>query len=223
METFQFKSQENLSLRQRVLNDIRNAIIQGHLKPGDKLKELEISQQMSISRGPIREALRDLEALGLVVSAPYRDTTVADIRKEEVVDLLIPIRLQLELFSLKHNQHKRDEPFYDKLAAIIERMRVSAGNDDLLALVEDDIQFHEHILSLDSSSYTMQTWSGIVNRLRMHFIKNTSKFTNLQKVIDDHLALLKVLRYGDIDQIEAFWTEHIKNEDCLLCFDEDNV
>ncbi|BBI31907.1 GntR family transcriptional regulator [Cohnella abietis] len=223
METFHFKSQENLSLRQRVMNDIRNAIIQGHLKPGDKLKELEISQQMSISRGPIREALRDLEALGLVVSSPYRETTVADVRKEEVVDLLIPIRLQLELFALKHNVAKKDEAFFEHLRSIVERMKVSAANGDLLSLVEEDIQFHEHILTLDNTSYTMQIWSGIVNRLRMHFIKNTSQFTDLQKVVEDHTALLIALQNESTEVIETLWTRHIQDEDCLLCFHNESV
>ncbi|WP_139993429.1 GntR family transcriptional regulator [Paenibacillus paridis] len=218
MKTFQFKSQENLSLRQRVLNDIRNAIIQGHLRPGDKLKELEISQQMSISRGPIREALRDLEALGLVVSSPYRETTVAEVRKEEVVDLLIPIRLQLELFAIKHNVNKRDELFFEHLGNIVERMKISAANGDLISLVEEDIQFHEHLLSLDHSSFTLQIWSGIVNRLRMHFIRNTSKFTDLNKVVEDHAALLHALQNDSAEKIEALWTRHIQDEDCLLCF-----
>ncbi len=218
MDTFQFKSQENLSLRQRVLNDIRSAIIGGHLKPGDKLKELDISKQMSISRGPIREALRDLEALGLVVSSPYRETTVADVRKEEVTELLIPIRLKLELFALKYSGAKRDEAFYGKLEQIVERMKEFAADGDLPALVEEDIQFHEQLLSLDDSSYTLQIWSGIVNRLRLHFIKNTSRFDDLRKVADDHAALLSTLRVGSEEKIEALWTQHIQDEDCLLCF-----
>ncbi|MFD0711817.1 GntR family transcriptional regulator [Paenibacillus sp. GCM10027626] len=218
METFQFKSQENLSLRQRVMNDIRNAIIKGHLKPGDKLKELDISKQMSVSRGPIREALRDLEALGLVVSSPYRETTVADVRKEEVAELLIPIRLKLELFALRHSLAKRDESFYDKLEQIVARMREFADGGDLSALVEEDIQFHEQVLSLDDSSYTLQIWSGIVNRLRLHFIKNTSRFDDLGKVADDHAALLSALRGGKEEEIEMLWTQHIQDKDCLLCF-----
>jgi len=221
MDTFQFKSQENLSLRQRVMNDIRSAIISGHLKPGDKLKELDISKQMSVSRGPIREALRDLEALGLVVSSPYRETTVADVRKEEVVELLIPIRLKLELFALKHGSAKRDEAFYDRLEQIVERMKEFAANEELPALVEEDIQFHELVLSLDDSSYTLQIWSGIVNRLRLHFIKNTSRFEDLRKVADDHAALLSALRGGSEEEINALWTQHIQDEDCLLCFSGD--
>ncbi|WP_158602148.1 GntR family transcriptional regulator [Cohnella endophytica] len=219
MEPFQFKSQENLSLRQRVINDIKNAILHGHLKPGDKLKELEISQQMSVSRGPIREALRDLEAMGLIVSSPYRETMVADVRKDEVVDLLIPVRLQLEMFAIKQNQLKMDDTFFDKMKIIVDHMKIAADQGDLYELVEDDIRFHEHVLALENSSYTTQIWSGIVNRLRLHFIKNTSRLTDLQKVVNDHIALMEVLRTGTIDRIETIWATHIQDEDCLLCFE----
>jgi len=218
MDTFQFKSQENLSLRQRVLNDIRNAIFQGHFKPGDKLKELEISQQMSVSRGPIREALRDLEALGLVVSSPYRETTVANVSKEEVIHLLIPVRLQLEMFVLKQYLNKDNADFYKKLEQSVDKMRGFAANEDLVALVEEDILFHEYIISLDESSYALQIWSGIVNRLRLHFIQNTRQFTDLNKVVDDHKALLLAIKELSIDQIAALWSQHIQAEDCLLCF-----
>lgn len=218
MEPFQFKSQENLSLRQRVIHDIRDAIIRGHLKPGDKLKELDISRQMSVSRGPIREALRDLEAMGLVVSSPYRETSVADVDREEVVNLLFPVRLQLELFAIRQTRDKHDEAFFGKLAEIVDRMKTSAANDDLFSLVEEDIQFHECLLSLDESSFTRQIWSGIVNRLRLHFVRNTSRFTDLRRVVDDHAALLHVLREGTEEQITEHWTRHIQDEDCLLCF-----
>jgi len=220
MDVFQFKSQDNLSLRQRILMDIRNAIIQGHLKPGDKLREQEISSQMSVSRGPVREALRDLEALGLVVSSPYRETIVADVREEEVTDLLIPVRLQLELFSIKHNRQKMDDDFYEKLSVLVEQMKIAADNEDLFALVEGDIRFHEQILELDSSSYTMQIWSSIVSRLRLHFIKNTKAFTDLKRVPDEHAALINALQNQPWEEVELLWQKHIKDQDCLLCFKE---
>lgn len=218
MKNFQFKSQENLSLRQRVMNDIKNAIFQGHLKPGDKLVELDISRQMSVSRGPIREALRDLEAQGLIVSSPYRETTVANVTKEEVVHLLIPVRLQLELFVLKQYLHKLDDSFYEKLIHSVERMKQFATNGDFISLIEEDIAFHELIISLDESSYALQIWSGIVNRLRLHFIQNTRHFNNLSKVAEDHEALLYTLQQKNEDEVIQRWTTHIQAEDCLLCF-----
>ncbi|MBP1994030.1 GntR family transcriptional regulator [Paenibacillus eucommiae] len=218
MASFQFKSQENLSLRQRVATDIRNAIIHGDLKPGDKLKELEISEQMGISRGPIREALRDLEAMGLVVSLPYRETAVADVHKEEIIDLLIPVRLQLELYAIKYNLDIFDEALFNTLDAIVGNMSSLAGENDLFGLIEEDIRFHEQIISFNESAYTKQIWASIVNRLRLHFIKNTRQFTDLNRVSNDHALLLEALKTKDFPQIALQWTEHIHNEDCLLCF-----
>jgi DNA-binding GntR family transcriptional regulator len=218
MTQFQFKNQENLSLRQRVVTDIRNAIINRDLKPGDKLKELNISEQMGISRGPIREALRDLEAMGLIISSPYRETIVADVQKTEVIDLLIPIRLQLELYALKYNAAHFDEAFFQSLEAIVANMKANAESNDLAGLIEEDILFHERILSFNESTYTTQIWAGIVNRLRLHFIKNTKQFTDLNRVPRDHILLLQAIKTQNYEHISTLWTEHIHNEDCLLCF-----
>lgn len=218
MNSFQFKSQENLSLRQRVYSDIRNAIIRGDLKPGDKLRELDISVQMNISRGPIREALRDLEAAGLVVSLAYKETVVADVQKEEIIDLLIPIRLQLELFAIKYNIASFDEDFFQTLESIVDNMKKFADAADLAGLIEEDILFHQLILSYNPSAYTLQIWSGIVNRLRLHFIKNTREFTDLNRVPLDHMILLDALRTKNYVHIAEVWAKHIRDEDCLLCF-----
>lgn len=218
MVQFQFKNQENPSLRQKVASDIRNAIIHGDLKPGDKLKELEISEQMKISRGPIREAFRDLEAMGLVVCSPYRETVVADVQKGEIVDLLIPIRLQLELYAIKYNLDKFDDTWFDALDSIVAKMNIYASENDLFGLIEEDIRFHEHLLLSNESSYTLQIWASIVNRLRLHFIKNTQKFTDLNQVPRDHILLVEALKGKNYEQISEIWTQHIHNDDCLLCF-----
>lgn len=218
MATYKFKNQENLSLRQRVMSDIQDAIIKGHLKPGDKIREADISQQMGVSRGPVREALRNLEALGLVISSPYRDTTVADVRKSEVVDLLIPIRLQLEIYSLKQKHGNWTDAMLQPLQDIVNAMKESAANGNLAELVEADIRFHENIVSLEDSPYTLQIWSGIVNRLRLHFIKNTKLFTDLARVPIEHEELLQALRTESFERVVELWTQHIHQDDCLLCF-----
>ncbi|MBD2862560.1 GntR family transcriptional regulator [Paenibacillus oceani] len=216
MSKFQFKSQENLSLRQKVAADIREAIIQGSLKPGEKLKEQEISEQMGISRGPIREALRDLEAMGLVTCLPYKETVVADVKREEIVDLLIPIRLRLELYSIKYNLDKYDAVFIDSLNETIVRMDRLAADNDIAGLVEEDILFHERILLWTESTYTQQIWSGIVNRLRLHFMKNTLHFPDLSRVPSDHRTLVDALVTKDLGVITSAWEKHIEDDDCLL-------
>lgn len=218
MEPFQFKNQDNPSLRHRVTAAIRDAIIQGHLRPGDKLRELELSAQMGVSRGPIREALRDLAALGLIVSSPYRETTVADVGRAEVTDLLIPIRLRLELYALRQDSTRRNAALLRTLEELVGEMSAAAAANDLFALTEADIRFHENIVAADDSAYTQHIWSSIVNRLRIHFIKNTKHFEDLARVPQEHAELLEALKEGEAANIEEVWTRHILHDDSLLCF-----
>ncbi|MEF3305614.1 GntR family transcriptional regulator [Paenibacillus sp. GYB003] len=218
--SFQFKSQANSSLRHRVAKEIRDAIVSGELKAGDKLKELDIAGQMGVSRGPVREALRDLEAMGLVSNHPYRETVVADVNKTEITELLIPIRLQLELYSIRTKLAEMDGAFFDNLRGTIELMKKAAANSDISTLVEEDIHFHESIILFKETSFPKQIWYGIVNRLRIHFIKNTKHFPDLSRVPEDHEQLIEALFSQNLKQIEEVWIRHISHHDSLLCFDD---
>ncbi len=77
------------SRRHRVVVALRTAITAGQLRPGDRLLETDISTRMGISRAPVREALRQLEQEGLVISYPYRGTEVLGVSQEEVEEILV--------------------------------------------------------------------------------------------------------------------------------------
>ena len=83
------------SRRDQVVEVLRNAIISGAYEPGERLVEATLSQELGTSRGPVREALRQLEHEGLVTSFPYRGAVVLGVSDEEVQEVLIPIRLTL--------------------------------------------------------------------------------------------------------------------------------
>ena len=78
---------------------LRSAIIMGSYEPGERLIEATLSTELGTSRGPVREALRQLENEGLVMSFPYRGAVVLGVSDEEVQEVLIPIRLTLERYS----------------------------------------------------------------------------------------------------------------------------
>src|SRR5215216_6176661 len=87
---------------QQVIEALRTAIISGRYEPGDRLIESALSAELGTSRGPVREALRQLENEGLVMSFPYRGAVVLGVSDEEVQEVLIPIRLTLERYSFMH-------------------------------------------------------------------------------------------------------------------------
>ncbi len=110
------------SLRQQVAASLRDAILTGTLKPGERLVEEDISQGMRTSRGPLREALRQLEQEGLVMSFPYRGSFVSRISTLEVRQVLIPLRATLEGFGFDQALDNLTEDDVTEMRGIIERM-----------------------------------------------------------------------------------------------------
>src|SRR2546426_12838308 len=98
--------------REQVVEALREAIIAGRLEDGERLIEDKIARELKTSRGPVREALRQLEHEGFVVSYPYSGATVLGVSDDEVQQVLIPVRLVLEKFSVpKALQQMGDSDF----------------------------------------------------------------------------------------------------------------
>src|SRR5215475_1717528 len=118
--------------RQRVLDALREAILVGRYADGDRLIEDRIARELETSRGPVREALRELEHEGLVVSYPYRGAVVLGVSDEEVQHVLIPIRLTLEKFSFTKAQERMGDEEFGELAKEVWLMGEAARENDLL-------------------------------------------------------------------------------------------
>ncbi|MFC3788991.1 GntR family transcriptional regulator [Paenibacillus sp. GCM10012307] len=213
-----FKQQANTSLREKVTNDLREAILNGHLAPGSRVKEMEVAEQMGVSRGPIREAIRQLEREGLLISYPYKETVVADLDAEEVRNILIPIRHHIEWFVVQRYLHEMDQKFFAAMQAIVDEMREAALNGENLRLVDLDIQFHQTILELANERTVLLTWQSIVNQIRLHFSKNLPYY-QLDHFEKDHQELLDAIRSKDLPKIQGAIAKHLDSDDNLLCFD----
>jgi|HigsolmetaAR201D_1030396.scaffolds.fasta_scaffold06123_3 DNA-binding GntR family transcriptional regulator len=197
------------SLRQRVLHILREAIISGQFQPGDRLIEEELCQQMGISRGPLREALRQLEQEGLVVSFPYRATEVIGVSDEEVRDVLIPIRFTLECFAFRHALPLLTDNDFAELEELIKIMRQSGESGDLARVVEADVKFHELVLGRAQQQHCLQIWRTISPRVRAYFYRHGPQHQALTDIADEHQDLLEVMRTRDIERVLSVLEPHI--------------
>lgn len=213
--SFTFNQQTSISLREKVTNDIRNAILKGELKSGSRLKENDIADQMGVSRGPVREAIRQLEREGLLITYPYRETVVADIEVDEVKEILIPIRLHLEGFVIKRYIEQMDEPFFEQLQQVIHQMSSCFEENQMDQLIELDVQFHEIIINRASERTVLMTWKSILNQTRIHFIKNVRYYDN-NRIVKDHQDLLDKLMTKDLDMILLELQRHLEGEESFL-------
>jgi len=197
------------SLRQRVLNTLRDALIDGRLQPGDRLVEEEICQQLGVSRGPVREALRHLEQEGLVVSFPYRATEVIGVSLEEVREVLIPIRLTLERFAFRHALPLLTPSDLAELERLVRQMEEAADAGQLDPIVEADLHFHELLLERAAQPHCLQIWRTILPRVRAFFYRSGAHYHSLRPTANEHRELLDAVRTGDIDQTLAILEPHI--------------
>jgi len=196
------------SRREQVLDTLRQAIVVGDLADGERLIEDRIARELNTSRGPVREALRELEHEGLVVSYPYRGAVVLGVSDEEVHEVLMPIRLTLERFSFTKAAELMTEADYAELAKEVWLMREGARADDLLRCVEADIRFHEFVLSRSGQPHTAQVWGSIAPRIRAYFFR-FGRSSDLGRIAVEHGELLAALQAGDHELLMAAVERHI--------------
>ena len=191
-----------------MLDSLREAIIVGELADGDRLIEDRIARELNTSRGPVREALRQLEHEGLVVSYPYRGAVVLGVSDEEVHEVLIPIRLTLERFSFTKALEQMTEADFAELAKEVWLMGEAARAGDLLRCVEADIRFHEFVLSRSGQPHTTQVWRSIAPRIRAYFFRYGLE-ADLARIAVEHGELLEALQSRDRDVLMAAVERHI--------------
>src|SRR5688572_10440706 len=126
---------KSLPRAQQIAEVLRSWIIAGRYEPGERLIETTLSTELGTSRGPVREALRQLENEGLVMSFPYRGAVVLGVSDEEVQEVLIPIRLNLERYSFARALELLTDDDFAELGKQIWVMEEAGKADDLTKLV----------------------------------------------------------------------------------------
>src|SRR3954449_10587306 len=193
---------------QQVVEILRSAIIMGSYEPGERLIEATLSTELGTSRGPVREALRQLENEGLVMSFPYRGAVVLGVSDEEVQEVLIPIRLTLERYSFLHALERMTEEDVAEVGKQVWLMEQAAAADDLVRHVEADLRFHEIVISASGQTHTVQIWGTIWPRIRAYFFRY-GRGRDLAKMVDEHRDLLAALQARDRNLMLTLLEKHI--------------
>jgi DNA-binding GntR family transcriptional regulator len=190
---------------QQVTETLRMAIIAGRFAPGERLIESVLSTELGTSRGPVREALRQLENEGLVMSFPYRGAVVLGVSDDEVHEVLIPIRLTLERSSFARALEKMTDNDFAELGKQIWLMEQAGKANNLLKLVEADLAFHEIVILASGQLHTLQIWRTIEPRIRAYFYRY-ERFRSFEETVEEHRTLLTALQTRDpaiaLEQLE---------------------
>lgn len=209
------KKIDRSSLRDQVLTSIRNAIIIGKLKASDKISEIELSEQLGVSRTPVREAIRTLELHGFIEVHPKNGTYIASFDLEELKDGL-HVRVALEELALKQALERMNSQDWgrhcDHLASLIQSMFAAADELDPVADIELDMKFHTLMMDAAQNRILSRSWklSGASNFIwSLEHVLYPHTKNELSEHAKRHLSLLEVLRGRNLKTCQNALRHHI--------------
>lgn len=191
-------------IREKLIEDI----LSGRLAPGARIVETRIAQQLGVSQGPVREALRDLELLGFVVSSPFRGTQVRQISTDDLLEIY-PIRAALEGVAARAAALRMDENTFAQLEEMLSAMRTAAAQDDVHAQATADAGFHYIIIKASGNRMLEHAWQSM--RLSITTcVTYAMTHRSLHEITERHVPLLDALRSRDPSRAEAEIRRHIE-------------
>jgi DNA-binding GntR family transcriptional regulator len=196
------------SLRETVLKLIEDALLDGELQPGDRIIEAELAKQAGISRGPVREAIRQLVGEGILVSYPSKGTFVTRWTPQDVEEAY-SLRAVLERFAAQRAVKRITSRDVAKLQGIVDKMEENAERDDVRALVRLDVQFHETLYALSGHSLLQKMLSKL--RMRLHSLQATDPGFSLfrDQMASDHQPIVDALRTRDVNAAGDAVSTHV--------------
>ena len=211
-DNFEIRMDEYLPLRDVVFNTLRQAILKGELKPGERLMEIQLANKLGVSRTPVREAIRKLELEGLVLMIPRKGAEVAEITRQDMEDVL-EVRTALEELAVKDAcDHITDAQLSELKKASSEFKKALLEGKDLVTCADADMHFHNVILSATNNRRLIQMLNNLseqMYRYRMEYLKDERTHKTL---IDEHDAIRRALKKHDETKAGAAIRVHIDNQ-----------
>ncbi|MCR3749146.1 DNA-binding transcriptional regulator, GntR family [Lentzea californiensis] len=183
---------------------IREAIFDGGYPPGSALREVELSEALQVSRGPVRDALRVLEHEGLVRTEWHRGTTVAELSLQDVAEL-DSLRGALEVLAVQRVVAAGAS--LEKIAAAALEMERALTPHEM---VRCDIAFHDAVYAAAGHSRLTQAWEAIRSQVHLFLITRVRLSTDgyLEQIRDEHRDLVAALRLGNVEGALKLFAEH---------------
>ena len=208
---FQVNMDEYLPLRDVVFNTLRQAILRGELKPGERLMEIQLADKLGVSRTPIREAIRKLELEGLVLMIPRRGAEVAEITEKSLRDVL-EVRGALEELAVKLACQKITDEQIAELRVAEKEFEQALSSGDVTIYAEADVKFHDVIYRATDNQRLIQLLFNLreqMYRYRVEYLKREEAHGTL---LIEHKRIIETITNRDMDAAVDAVCKHIDNQ-----------
>lgn len=212
---FQQEMDEYLPLRDVVFKTLRQGILTGELKPGERLMEIHLANKLGVSRTPIREAIRKLELEGLVTMIPRRGAEVAQITEKSMKDVL-EVRKVLDNLSVELACDRITEEEKEVLKSACVDFEEAVKTGDFGKIAKTDVAFHDIIVAATRNIRLSQMVNNLAEqmyRYRFEYIKDSSQHARL---VQEHEEICQGIVTGDKKKALAAIEAHIDNQEIAV-------
>jgi DNA-binding GntR family transcriptional regulator len=203
-----FNHDDVASLTERAYQAISSAIANLEFKPGEALKQDHLARWLSISRTPVREALRRLEQDGIIQTLPGRGLVVTELTVKDVEDMLEMLRL-LDAHAAELAARRRTQEQADRLAAVARDLLIAAERHDVAGWSVADKPYHEIILAASGNALLRQTIQDVRRRLHRITINSGTRPERLLACTHEHREVADAIVRGDADAAAALMRRHV--------------
>lgn len=197
-------------LRDMVFDVLMNAIMRGQLSPGERLLEVQLAEEMGVSRTPVREAIRRLEMEGFVVMLPRKGAYVAGLSIADVENVY-EIRTALETLAVRLAAQRMQDEDYRQLDELSQRMQATWQEGDVDSWVKLDASFHELLYKFSRNDRLVQLMSNVMEQLSRYRIISLANVEVRHNSLDEHREVIAALRRRDSEGAAAAAAQHIEN------------
>lgn len=214
MENLQLHIDEtdaSLPLRDVVFQTLRNAILKGELRPGERLMEIHLAETLGVSRTPIREAIRMLEKEGLAIMKPRRGAVVAGLSEKDLSDVL-EIREALDKLAVSACCERLDELGKITLEEELQSFEEAVESGDVRAIVAADESFHNAIYRLTENERLEAITRNLREQMYRYRYEYVKEYEDRARLVREHRAMVATLCGGDKALATEIMHEHLKNQ-----------
>ncbi|MBP5281387.1 MAG: GntR family transcriptional regulator [Lachnospiraceae bacterium] len=212
-ERFQLKMDQFLPLRDVVFNTLRQAILTGELKPGERLMEIHLADQLGVSRTPIREAIRKLELEGLVTMIPRRGAEVAQITEKSMNDVL-EVRRAVDALCVELACERITPEELERLGEACQEFAAEAmkKEKDVKLLAQKDVSLHDIIVQATGNQRLIQLVNNLSEQMYRYRFEYLKDFSQHEKLVEEHRVIYESIVKKDRETACEAARVHIDNQ-----------
>lgn len=198
-----------LKISEEIAETLRDEIIAGIYKPKQRLIEEELSEKFFVSRTPIREALKQLEAAGLVTIEPYKGAFISDVDLEEIRNIY-ELRCVLEAFVTAQSVEHINPETVAQLRGCLERMNMCIDTSDTVGFAAENTSFHAILFERCPNKVAVQFVQKLLDRTAAFRALSWRTVSGMKKSMEGHQRIFEALVAGDAEAAQKHAAQHIR-------------